>query len=385
MFDLEVDGEIFTAERYTVPGGETVSVVSDALPADFGRIEAGLVPASGATVENALPTDDTAYAVGGGTQRVEVLLVSEGNVFLDRVLSSLPGVGHINATPGQALPSRPFDLYIFDNTMPGTLPVGDVLFVNPPQGGGLFTLGTASEETGNPTVVESGDLSAFLNLDTVNIRTFNPVSAEWLRPLVTLDGGTAIAVGERDSRQIAVIAFPLGESDLPLQIAFPILINNLATWFQPESALFTENALRTGDSLTITPPTRADRVRVVQPNGEPREFDAGGGALIYADTNQPGIYTVEVFNGSERLQQAEFAVNLFYPIESDITPRQAITLGQETVASESSEDELGQREFWRWLALAALLILLIEWFVYHRRLAGPRGMFRPLSWGRART
>jgi hypothetical protein len=32
---------------------------------------------------------------------------------------------------------------------------------------------------------------------------------------------------------------------------------------------------------------------------------------------------------------------------------------------------LGQREYWPWAALLALLILLIEWYVYHRRLRAP--------------
>ena len=378
VFDLEVDGEIFTAERYTIPAGENVSVVSDTLPTSFEQIEAGIVPASGANVENALPTDDTAFAVSDNVQGVEALLVSEGNVFLDRVLSSLPSVTHINATPGQAIPSRPFDLYIFDNTLPATLPQGDVLLVNPPPDTGLFTLAAASEDTANPTVADFGDLSAFLSFDNVNIRTFNPVSASWLEPLVTLDGGTAIGAGELDGRQVAIIAFPLGESDLPLQIAFPILMNNLMAWFQPESAIIRENALRTSESLTLTPPTRADRVRVTKPSGERREFEVTGGPLIYADTDELGIYTIEVFEGSETLQTEPFAVNLFYPLESDIAPRPEITLGDATVAPDVAEEELGQREFWRWLALAALLILMLEWFVYQRRLAGPRGVFRPV-------
>ncbi len=70
------------------------------------------------------------------------------------------------------------------------------------------------------------------------------------------------------------------------------------------------------------------------------------------------------------IQSAPFAVNLFDAGESDITPRTEIALGGAAV-TEPDEEELGQREFWPWVALLALLILLIEWYVYHRRLRAP--------------
>jgi hypothetical protein len=295
-------------------------------------------------------------------------------------------VSHVNGTPTQGVPSRPFDLYIFDSYLPDTLPDGDMLIINPPRSTDLFTRGEPSEDTANPTIVEpNNDIVTFLNVENLNIREFTPVTASWLEPLVTVDGGAVILAGENRGRQVGVIAFGLGDSDLPLQIAFPILMNNFMDWYRPESVAFTETAVRTGESLTITPPVRADRVRVTKPNGDRREFELSGGALIYADTDQLGIYEVGIFDGSETLQEAQFAVNLFDAAESDIVPRTQVQLGDAVIAEASGEEELGQREFWRWLALAALLILVAEWFIYHRRLAGPKGVFRPLFQGRGST
>lgn len=379
VFDLEVDGDIFTAERYTVPAGDTISVVSDALPPGFQVIEAGITPASGSDTEDFLTVDNTAYAVSSGGGDIEALVISGGNVFVDRVLSSLPTINHVNGTPGQGIPARPFDLYVFDSYLPDVLPDGDMLIINPPRSTDLFTRGEASEDTANPTIAANiEDIVSFLSVDNLNIRKFTPVTASWLEPLVTVDGGAVILAGENQGRQIGVIAFALGDSDLPLQIAFPILMNNFVEWFRPESVAFTETAVRTGESLAITPPARADRIRVTKPDGSRREFDLSGGALIYADTDQLGIYEVGIFDGAETLQEAQFAVNLFDAAESDISPRTQVQLGETVIAEASGEEELGQREFWRWLALAALLILLLEWFIYHRRLAGPRGVFRPL-------
>ncbi len=378
VFDLSVDGEIFEAERYDVPAGETVSIVSNALPQGFTVIEAGIVPASGSDTEDFLPDDNTAFAVSDGGGAVEALVISGGNVFVDRVLASLPTVTHITGTPEQGVPSRPFDLYVFDSYLPDTLPNGDMLIINPPRSPGIFTVGEANEATLNPEVVLDNEITTFLDVDNLNIRQFRPVTASWLEPLVTVEGGGVIYAGENNGRQVAVIAFALGDSDLPLQIAFPVLMNNLMDWYRPESVSFTETNIRTGESLTVTPPARADRVRVTKPNGDRREFDLSGGALIYGDTDQLGVYTVDVFNGSDTLQTAQFAVNLFDANESDISTRSQITLGSTVITEATDEEALGQREFWRWLALLALLVLMLEWFIYHRRLAGPRGVFRPL-------
>ena len=42
------------------------------------------------------------------------------------------------------------------------------------------------------------------------------------------------------------------------------------------------------------------------------------------------------------------------------------------------EEEIGQYEFWGWLGLLALVILLVEWIVYWRRTRAPIA-FRPLD------
>jgi hypothetical protein len=67
---------------------------------------------------------------------------------------------------------------------------------------------------------------------------------------------------------------------------------------------------------------------------------------------------------------------LFSPLESDITPRPSLTLGQTEITA-GQEEELGQQEYWTWLALAALAVLMFEWYAYHRRSRAPVA-FKPL-------
>ena len=62
----------------------------------------------------------------------------------------------------------------------------------------------------------------------------------------------------------------------------------------------------------------------------------------------------------------QFAVNLFSPLESNMMPLDNLP-GVEAQASQAAAGaEAGQREWWRWFALAALLLLVAEWLVYQR-------------------
>jgi hypothetical protein len=59
-------------------------------------------------------------------------------------------------------------------------------------------------------------------------------------------------------------------------------------------------------------------------------------------------------------------VNLLDANESNIEPRTDIKIGSDEVAA--GEERRQPRELWKWLALAALGLLLVEWYVYNRRI-----------------
>jgi hypothetical protein len=66
-----------------------------------------------------------------------------------------------------------------------------------------------------------------------------------------------------------------------------------------------------------------------------------------------------------------FAVNLFAAEESAIAPQENIFVGAGDVPTPSQEN-VGQWEFWPWFAAVALLVLLVEWWVYHRGVRWPQ-------------
>jgi len=106
-------------------------------------------------------------------------------------------------------------------------------------------------------------------------------------------------------------------------------------------------------------------VEIVTPDGTTatREIDTTRRELVFGDTTKQGIYTVKA--GTNNFS---FAVNLLDAAESDTAPRSELQIGEyaKTAASVMRQASL---EFWRWIALAGLLICLFEWWFYHKRTA----------------
>jgi hypothetical protein len=53
--------------------------------------------------------------------------------------------------------------------------------------------------------------------------------------------------------------------------------------------------------------------------------------------------------------------------ESNTAPQESISFGRRSLAARSAA-ATANREIWRLLALVGLAILMVEWYIYHRRL-----------------
>jgi hypothetical protein len=373
VFSLRIGGAFVTSQKNIVPTKGDWEIVSPPglLPATFSTIEGSIAPSADSKVPDYLAADDNAWAVSTVTASRRVLLMTANNLFLEQVLRSSPGIQVVKGDLTRGLPTQSFDLYVFDGWLPNALPNGDLLIIDPPHSTPLFTLGAPSTATGNPVVDRSDPRMTFVDFSGINILKFTPaINVDWGKALIRVDGGPLLLAGDEGGRQVALLTFDLHDSDLPLQIAFPVLMSNLLDWFTPRSVISVGDALKVGQSLAIRPPLDAAAVRITLPDSTERTLPVDRQTLAFADTQTPGLYKLDILNGDKVIQSQPFAVNLFDPGESDIAPVQQLKLGGTTIAT-TGREEVGQREFWQEAALLALLVLLIEWFVYHRRLRVP--------------
>jgi hypothetical protein len=155
-----------------------------------------------------------------------------------------------------------------------------------------------------------------------------------------------------------MIGFDLAQSDLPLKVEFPILLANAMSWLAGRDSPATERAVRAGQPATIN--SSAPSASVTTPAGDTREVASRDGSVVFADTMRVGTY--EVKNG------ATFAASLLSEAESNTAPRDSIK-SRAGDASGQLETFHSEREAWRWIVLFALGVLMIEWWIYHRRIA----------------
>ncbi len=378
IFTIWMDGKRLTAINETIPPNSARIITSEALQDDFTTLEATLTQSVNAIGEDYLSIDDAAYAVSNQSGTRRALLVTQGNIYIEQVLRSLPGLETARTPALDNLPEG-FDIYIFDNFVPKTLPEGDLFFIDPPDSTPLFTLGEENQNTGHPTIAEDDPRMTFVDVEQMNIFEFRDVSnVDWAHTLLEVEGGPVLLAGEINDRQVAILPFNLRESDLPLQIAWPIIMSNLIEWFTPRSIVTKADSLNVGEPLVIRPPFEVDTIKITSPEGDAQTLPVARDTVIFIDTDTPGLYNLELLVNGEVTSQQPFAVNLFSPLESDITPiaETALTLEGVEINTDLTEEQ-GQQEFWPPIAALALAVLLIEWYVYHRRLRAPT-IFTPL-------
>ena len=367
LLSIYLNEELIDARQLTLSANSNESLTLEGLSNASGIYRAQLSNPEHTTQPlDLLKLDDTAFAVYQSASARRVLLVSKGNLFLEQLLASLPGIQPFRALPAEdgtlQIPNDPFDLYIFDGIIPPQLPRANLLLVNAASNP-LFEVGGTYSEIQNMQVHEH-PLTRFVDWSNVHILQAQAVEAPaWAEVLIESDSGPLVFAGETEDQRIASLAFDLRQSDLPLQIAYPILFSNLINYLAPPGAFDSTQSLRPGESLSILPQTDVEQIVIASPSDQ--TFTLSANETTFTQTHELGFYAVNLISGDSRRVEY-FAVNLFDEGESNIQPRESIQVGQEDVAPAQS-GQIGQRELWSWLAALALLVLIIEWQVYHRR------------------
>lgn len=372
---LRLDGRLWEGSGRVSIAGQSQRAFVFSIDQPFQTIEAALVLHSDASHDR-LSDDNRAWAVAGTpSTRRALLLAPQPNIFLEQGLRALPGLETYRGDASRSdLPRDRFDLYILDGWLPDALPNADLLILNPPADTPLFRVLGESTNVGLPRDVSMGDpLLRYVDFGGVNLRRYRVIEpGPWARTLIAADDGPLLLAGVEGGQQIAVLSFDLRESDLPLQIDFPLLLANLIEWYTPAELVVAGTSLRVGDTLPLFPPPEADTIRVEHPDGRMTTLALNAGSPSFRDADAPGLYRVQAWQDDTLLSEAHVPVNLFSSSESNITPLSAdqIRLGGSDV-SVAPEVQISLHEFWPWVTLLALLFVMLEWYAYVRRLQVP--------------
>jgi len=313
-----------------------------------------------ADIKDSLPMDNVAYGVISAPVPMRVLLVTEGNVFIEHLLTLVSGVKSQVINPKDYIPGGDFDLVIFDGGKPSEIGKGNFIFL----GSNISTESIKIKgEIENPVIFsweKEHPVMRFVDFSDIRLaRAFDIETTNSKILMESRETPLICTIVEKNLKGL-FMGFSLYDSDMVLKPAFPIFFFNAIQWFNSDALNLSEGHIKTGEPIKIS--NYSDKFKIIDPEGNKKIYNKEKDKdIIFSDTFISGIYTLE--NSKEKKY---IAANLFDDKESDIKPVKTLSLGGMNLNS-SEIDELVQEEFWKLLAVIVLILLMIEWFVFHKR------------------
>lgn len=377
--EVDLEGELVDVVPLDLAPGERWTKVLDHVTPAGGRLVARI------DVDDALACDNQAVALLPRRAKQPVLLVTDGSLFLQSALEAVPLVelSVTNQAPA-TIPNEGIVVYHRQNSE--LAPHGNALFIEPVGSNKLWDLG---EPLDNPIVtMQNNDSSLMAHVQLENVVMPGAKQLELLvehQVLASSLGGQPLyAAIEHPRGKTLVLTVDLHDGDLPLRMAFPIMITNAMAWFQGKRGELHES-VATGSVVdvdwnrpdqrafglelphpesSVLPPTT---LVLRQPNGQHRPLPSGVDRLTMGPLDQCGVWRVEPSwsqaNSEDALPPAylELACNLANPGESDLRA----TWAPERI--ETHTLSAGGRPIWFYLVAVALTLTALEWYLYQRR------------------
>jgi hypothetical protein len=221
------------------------------------------------------------------------------------------------------------------------------------------------------------------NVDIADSQVLDPPPGATV--LIDSTAGPIAAVAPRDAYQDTVLGFEIFGQDKdggrtintnwPRRLSFPTFWLNVLEHLAGGTEDSQIAQVRPGRSVELRTTGNAPELTVVDPAGEkftvPRSKEDVFG---FHDTQRVGVY--EVRRGDQVVER--FAVNLFDRQESDVRVRPSqdaeaktvraaeIRIGHVDVAAQVGQTP-SRSEAWKAVLVVALFVLVLEWYIYNRR------------------
>ncbi|MEM6470291.1 MAG: BatA and WFA domain-containing protein [Planctomycetota bacterium] len=383
--------------------------------AEGGRLTATI------DVEDALAVDNSAVVILPRRDRIPVTLVTPApSVYLESVLDAIPLIDvRVTEIAPEAAPRGGF--VVLHRCEMSEIPGGAVLVIDPQADSDAWTLGETSSDTLVAEQAVDSPLLPHVRLQNMLVPGARSLElADNMKPLLMDSSGRPLMASRVDGRnRLVVLSANLEEGDLPLRIAFPVMMTNAVNWFLsrtgevqpsiptgsrarielPEIAMkASQTSVDDSGSLTDLGSTD-EAIPAVSGDGEETLVsspvqsswiwkDPGGnthpatlddrGAWV-GPANRVGTITLtrsldleQNTSASETSSSGDtskdepsddriVAVNLCDVIESDLQ-REPVTSTQGGLVAGS-----GMRSIWFYVTVIALVLIVGEWFLFQRR------------------
>ncbi|MBY0312297.1 MAG: hypothetical protein K2W85_09530, partial [Phycisphaerales bacterium] len=197
-----------------------------------------------------------------------------------------------------------------------------------------------------------------------------------VRPLARDASGPAILEIADATTMAIVVPWDVADSDWPVLPEWVLFLAGSVYHLSEAQSGVASEGVRVGETLSTRLPTGARDVRITTPSGEAVNLEAApDGTVSFGPILSQGLYSVrwlgqatpiDVVNGDNATRR--IAANLLDPAESDVGALGTLTMAREDVQAERQTADL-TRKLWPWLLLGALAVVMLEWYIYNRKVA----------------
>jgi hypothetical protein len=162
---------------------------------------------------------------------------------------------------------------------------------------------------------------------------------------------------EENGLRVVQFGFDFTRSDLPLKVAFPVLMSNIFNWLNPLKLDFSILQTRPGEAFDIYLKPQTDFIYTRAPYEKWQKHPVKMNPFRYDNTGRVGVYTIAE-NGKERY----FTVNLADKFESDINSKLLDDKPDQSESPSTSRKVSAQQPLWMLFILMGLALLMTEWY-----------------------
>ena len=315
-------------------------------------------------IEDDFRVDNQAALSLSAAKDIWVLLVSKGNPFLEKLLAAYPNfkVNSVKEIIPASWPEQAarHDIVIVDRMDFPETGRGNFLLIDAYSAGiPIVKIGRVS----TPEVLSwnrDSPLMTDLNLSGLIIAESALLQADRnLQPVIESGRTGLMYAYENKGLRAVLLGFDISRSDLPLKVAFPVMMSNIFTWLNPHKLEFSVLQTRPGEAFDIYLSAQTDQFFTRAPFEKWEKHQVRINPFRYERTDRVGVYTIAE-NGKERY----FTVNLADESESDIKSISRAKLLETRQALPAEKEISVQQSFWMPLILACCAVLMIEWYAW---------------------
>lgn len=321
---------------------------------------------------DSLPVDNLADVAVSAPRRLKLATVGALNFATNNVIQAIP-VEKLETLTAEEFAARSstaggseFDVVVANAAaLPTPLPPGRYLVFGVPAG--VEGLNPYAEKLGLSVRSLRGDhpILRAVNMDDLLVTkatAFAPTSD--VEQIIEAAETPLAAIVRRGPVQAVVVGFDPLDSNWPFQRGFVTFLANAVEWLGSMDQAAVQEEHRPGEALVARLPPGATDALMRPPTGDGVAVPIRDGVVSFGPVDRAGIYTLTwkdgAFDGSR-----VFAVNPAAG-EGYIAAAETISLGTQAVAGNRGGGSL-LSDLWPFALAAAIVLLVIEWWVYHRK------------------